>query len=302
MNPYTGVFPFPHPTPPISDISGRLQVRLSDVLPANNPGAVYWLEGHYVTPDDAQAGNGYNNVSYRAINILSDGRLGTWSGSTEQEVPAILAWKIVDPQVAITQFDVPGDGRLFLGYKATDLGTGYWEYEYALYNMNSERAAGSIIVPVDDGVDVLNDGFHDVDYHSGEPFDGTDWAMTRNASKIVWATESFGANENANALRWGTLYNFRFEADSPPVETNIEIGLFKPGLPDTMIVTAIGPEGPVVPCVEDLDGDGTVAVPDLLTLLGAWGTDPGGPPDFDGDGTVGVSDLLQLLAAWGPCP
>ncbi len=30
-------------------------------------------------------------------------------------------------------------------------------------------------------------------------------------------------------------------------------------------------------------------------------TDPRGPPDFDGDGTVGILDLLTLLANWGPC-
>ncbi len=55
-------------------------------------------------------------------------------------------------------------------------------------------------------------------------------------------------------------------------------------------------------CPADLDGDRIVAVPDLLTLLAAWGTNPGGPPDFDGDGTVAVPDLLTLLANWGPCP
>ncbi len=53
-------------------------------------------------------------------------------------------------------------------------------------------------------------------------------------------------------------------------------------------------------CPADLDGDLTVAVPDLLTLLAAWGTNPGGPPDFDGDGSVDVPDLLALLANWGP--
>ncbi len=50
----------------------------------------------------------------------------------------------------------------------------------------------------------------------------------------------------------------------------------------------------------DLDADAEVGVTDLLGLLGAWGTDPGGPPDLDGDGTVGVTDLLGLLAGWGP--
>ncbi|MHC4416671.1 MAG: hypothetical protein ACYS0G_15475 [Planctomycetota bacterium] len=57
-----------------------------------------------------------------------------------------------------------------------------------------------------------------------------------------------------------------------------------------------------VPCPWDLDGNGSVGITDLLALLAAWGTDPGGPPDFDGDGFVGISDLLMLLANWGPCP
>lgn len=55
-------------------------------------------------------------------------------------------------------------------------------------------------------------------------------------------------------------------------------------------------------CPCDVDGDGMVAVPDLLALLAAWGSNPMHPADFDLDGTVAVPDLLTLLAAWGPCP
>ncbi len=55
-------------------------------------------------------------------------------------------------------------------------------------------------------------------------------------------------------------------------------------------------------CPWDLDGRGSVDVPDLLALLAAWDTNPCGPPDFNGDGAVNVPDLLTLLAAWGPCP
>ncbi|MCZ6736271.1 MAG: hypothetical protein O7C65_10840 [Planctomycetota bacterium] len=55
-------------------------------------------------------------------------------------------------------------------------------------------------------------------------------------------------------------------------------------------------------CPWDLDGNGSVGILDLLALLVAWGSDPGGPPDFDGDGTVGILDLLTLLANWGACP
>ncbi|MHC4990629.1 MAG: hypothetical protein ACYTGC_06575, partial [Planctomycetota bacterium] len=53
-------------------------------------------------------------------------------------------------------------------------------------------------------------------------------------------------------------------------------------------------------CPADIDGDGTVAVDDLLTVILAW-NDPGGPADLDGNGVVDVDDLLAILLAWGPC-
>ncbi len=59
---------------------------------------------------------------------------------------------------------------------------------------------------------------------------------------------------------------------------------------------------PISTCQADLDGDDIVGTGDLIALLGAWGTDPGGPPDFDGDGNVGTPDLIVLLGAWGECP
>ena len=62
------------------------------------------------------------------------------------------------------------------------------------------------------------------------------------------------------------------------------------------------PPGDSPECIWDLDGDDAVGPSDLITLLGTWGTDPGGPPDFDGDGNVGTSDLIELLRNWGPCP
>jgi hypothetical protein len=54
------------------------------------------------------------------------------------------------------------------------------------------------------------------------------------------------------------------------------------------------------PCPEDVNGDATVDVLDLLMVLAAWGN-TSGPEDINGDGIVDVQDLLALLAAWGPC-
>ena len=55
-------------------------------------------------------------------------------------------------------------------------------------------------------------------------------------------------------------------------------------------------------CPSDLDGDGSVAISDMVALLEAWGTNSGDPSDLDGDGTVAMPDLLLLVADWGPCP
>ena len=57
----------------------------------------------------------------------------------------------------------------------------------------------------------------------------------------------------------------------------------------------------MVSCPADLDLHGDVGIVDFLALLGAWSTDPRGPPDFDGDGDVGINDFLTLLASWGAC-
>jgi thiol-disulfide isomerase/thioredoxin len=53
-------------------------------------------------------------------------------------------------------------------------------------------------------------------------------------------------------------------------------------------------------CPADFDGNGSVDVMDLLTLLGAWGSS-NETEDLNGDGIVNVMDLLMLLAAWGDC-
>lgn len=56
-----------------------------------------------------------------------------------------------------------------------------------------------------------------------------------------------------------------------------------------------------IPCVGDVDDDGTVGLQDLLALLAAWGPCPGCAADLDDDGMVSANDLLVLLSAWGPC-
>ena len=52
--------------------------------------------------------------------------------------------------------------------------------------------------------------------------------VDQQTSSITWSTETFATNQNANAIRFGTLYNFRFDADQPPQTANATVGTLKP--------------------------------------------------------------------------
>jgi Dockerin type I domain len=225
----TNVSPFASPSGNTS-LRGRLLVREDDLDRSLHPGAVFFAEAQPIAEDDAQLGDmsyDNNNVSYRAMIVNQTNFFIGLGGGTVREEPAIAAWKAVDAEVDIQNIDIPDEGRLILGYRVTDLGDGTWHYEYALHNLTSDDSVGSFSVPVPLGVELTNVGFHDVDYHSGEIYSLEDWTPTESPGAITWATESFAENPNANALRWGTLYNFRFDANTPPQEATLTLGLFK---------------------------------------------------------------------------
>ncbi len=156
-------------------------------------------------------------------------------------------------------------------------------------------------MPVPSAAQITDIGFHDVDYHSGEVYDNTDWSVSVTPSKVTWSSPAtFPENPDTNALRWGTMYNFWIEVDVEPVEGEVTIGLFRPGTPEVVSTTVLVPGSAA--CPEDLDDNGDVGFSDLLALLAAWGPCEGNcPEDLDENGDVGLSDLLILLAAWGPC-
>ncbi len=285
-------------------IRGRLQIHDADI----NAGGQNFAEVHYVTHDES-LNDRNNNASWREVNLNLTSIFGVGGGqaSVHFQEPAILAWEANDPGVAIVPFsDANGRGRFHLGYRVTDNGDGTWHYEYALHNMNSDRGANSFSVPIPAGVTVTNEAFHDVGYHSGEQYSGTDWPVTIGGAQIEWATLSEIEYANANALRWGTLYNFRFDADQPPTSANIEIGHFKGGEPPSMTVPAQGPLGPVLPCPTDINGDGATDDLDLFDLLPCFGLPAVAgceAQDVNNDSTVNVRDLIELLLEFGnACP
>ncbi len=242
VDPYTGAFPYPDYRINTAGnvLFKRLQVHNTDLDPALNPGASYFVEIQYVTPDDPGAKNGRNNVSYRQVAIGAAPYNLFLVGQTQPGMAGIRAWKAVDPEVVET--DIEHEGLMILAAKATPLGGGMYRYEYALQNITSHRAGRSFTVPLPPGALVSNVGFHDVDYHSGETFVGTDWAVAVTQNAVTWSTDPFDVNANANALRWGTLYNFRFDTNVPPGTSLLEVGYYRPGTPSSAFAASVVPE------------------------------------------------------------
>jgi hypothetical protein len=122
--------------------------------------------------------------------------------------------------------------------------------------------------------------------------DGATWTPVEAVADTVSAWEGASVLVSDHVVPTDAV-RLRFRIGDSPNDSITEAGL------DEIVVETLLCGGS---CPADLDADGSVNIDDLLALLGAWATDPGGPPDFDGDGTVAIEDLLTLLGTWGPCP
>lgn len=306
VNATTGFFPYPPANPSYSgNTARRLRALLSEVNNDLNPGATWWAEAQYIHFQDSPHINlalASNNVSYRQT-LMDNSGLPTLFGSTIRREPAINRWKVVDPQVTLTNVNVPNEGRIVVASRAYDNGDGTWDYEYAVYNMNLDRAIGSVTVPTVDGSTSSALGFRLVEFHSGELWTNGAWTSNVAPTSVSWTTpQTYAQNQNSSAIRWGSMFNYRFTSDAAPISSTVSLGVFKPGSPTSLAAAAVVPgKLPTPPCPEDLDGNGTVDFNDVLQLLAAWGPCPGCPEDIDTSGTVDFNDLLALLATWGDC-
>ena len=257
---WTGAYPYPYINQGCSSnaICKRVQVQNADLDPALNVGAQYWGEVVYITTDEALNSVRFNNYSHRGVTAGAQsntppGSNLAFNGSTIAQVAAIQEWAVNDTGVQVSNGDVPNDGRFVLASKVTDLGGGQFHYEYALFNLDSDRSAQGFSVPLIAGASVSNVEFHDVDYHSGEPYATTDWTpATTPGTSQSWVTQTYATNVNANALRWSTVYNFRFDSNQPPQPGAVTVTLFKPGTGSTITLLADVPN-----VCADSDGDGT---------------------------------------------
>ena len=254
INPFTGDYPRgDSPTPPNNHSghthvgpSHRILTEIDDLNTSLNAGATYYAEGQYVTPHEFVWCQGHpgecnmnNNVSYRRYNVIGTGSPFSFSavGSTVRMQAAINAW------TGATRVEIQpsaADGVAVVAYKVTNPSAGVWHYEYAIYNQNLDRGIQSFAIPKGSGVTVSNAGFHAPPQHPGWAADGTTgntgysstpWTPLDSGGQVTWSSETFALNQNANAIRWGTMYNIRFDSNRPPAMALATIGFFKTGAP-----------------------------------------------------------------------
>ncbi len=298
-NAATGFYEFPPTNLPAAPptVGRRMQVLQADLVPSANPNSNYYCDSIYLHLQDYEAGNQLNNASYKRVTVGSLNSSGyrlNPTGSTMLGLPGIYAWEDNSDTVVINPIDIPNDGRVFVASDVIDNGNGTYRYEYAIYNLTSDYNVNGFEIPIPAGANITKIGFNDVNSHSGEPYSTDDWAYGVVDGAVVWSTEEYAANENANAIRWGTQYNFWFTCDAEPEEGEGVVDVFR----TNSSVDALGvmvPGGVANPF--DLNSDGCVNGGDVGIFLTQWG----GPgfADFNQDGVVDGADFGLMVAAWG---
>ena len=199
-----------------------------------------------------------------------------------------------------------GDGQVDLIVASDQAETIY------LFQGNDEESDGfeelipvAVSEPMEDilAIDADDDG--DMDIVMTAPTSDTPLVLLRNdggsgglvggLNGITWSKQAMESGSPPKSIAGGTLGG-KDEDDDWVVGAGVEVGL-RGKETGTMEQTNIlfGTS-----CPADLDGNGIVAIADLLVVIAAWDTnDP--LADLSGNGIVDIPDVLALVAAWGPC-
>jgi hypothetical protein len=233
----------------------RMLVRESDVAPALNPDATFYLEGWYLVRDDVDI---YNTMRHARGSA-------TWTGSAWSnfvyEAGSHLSGPVIDRWVprGATQADamsrelVTSEGHARLAVRVTDLGDGSFRYDYALMNFDFSRA-------VTDGSEpdlrvISSRGFDrfslplssSIGVIQAEAVDGAGlvaaWQWSRGGCAAAWT-----APADAATLDWGAMMRLSFTASAAPVMVTGRIRVHEPGTPSEFEIETLGPDAQLVYC------------------------------------------------------
>ncbi len=172
------------------------------------PGARYFVEGWYLVKDDIDI---YNSMGYREVIPSLSG--SAWSFAypalSHTPGPAIDAWipRGLQSQLRSHTAIDSGEGRFHLAVTAHMLPNGRYRYEYALMNLDFDRQIRELSIPVPAAANVDNTGAGSLDGGAAN-----NWPATVGGGSVAWTAPE------GEGLDWGTMYQFRFDADFAPVD------------------------------------------------------------------------------------
>ena len=114
-----------------------------------------------------------SNSTWQPIGIGGSNNNWTVSLSGENHVgePAIYAWADEISAVRLTESRPPYDGSIIVGVLVSPMQNGWYQYEYAIQNVNAHRSVQQVSIPIPLGGKVLNPNFRSLPYHSGNVYD-----------------------------------------------------------------------------------------------------------------------------------
>lgn len=174
----------------------------------NAPGASYFLEAWYLTKGDLNIWNSMGHVP--VVPELPSGLQWTFGGPFSAadllSGPVLDSW--VDPDTpapgAYNTKVATADGHVQLAVRTLDLGGGLFRYEYALMNHDYDPNLLALELPTP--LTIAGGSFTDID---DDPTNN--WTPSSTSAGLRWQ------GPEGNALSWGTLFAFSFEARAAPV-------------------------------------------------------------------------------------
>lgn len=210
-------------------VKNRVVMKEADLL---TPGAKYYYGIHLMHEGEAVANRG-DNLAHRGCNPVYGGSSWTFANNAEAQQWGTVLQRWPGATIDNGQ-NGNDDGRFFVAVKTTSLGGGQYHYEYAIHNVDNNRAGGTFRLPIDAGATATNFTFGDIDTNALN-----DWTAARVGNEIVF-TAPVG-----NPLRWNTIYNFGFDCNYQPGfgTATIDQALVGPGALAVTIGTRV-PSGP----------------------------------------------------------
>jgi len=260
------------------------------------------VDGDEVVSPNGAPNNSFNALAYSGEDIVFDDDFQSDQGWSVETNASEGAWTRVTPSAGGIRCDAPtdadGSGMCYVtGNGGTEDVDGGSTVLYSPIMDASESPVLSYYRWYNNGSncngsDSQNDYFYiDISSDGGSSWTNLETVGPVNESNGGWYFVEFDLL-NVSGFDPSADFQVRFDCGDLGAGSIIEAGVDGVSLSRSYCDEA--------GCLEDVNGDGTVDVTDLLEVVNMWGSDDSNA-DVNDDGIVDVSDLLAIVSAWGDC-